>query len=190
MEEPREALILLGISTGNGLSIALKETLCFVFPVVCLAVEKQLSQQLDSHHGIRQRTERFISHVGANSSVHNSCVVCWKNFLLAQSKGMDSLNDILNVVIEITGSVYQQLGESQRHQIKENREYLSTLLDAILFLCKQELALRGLREGKTSGNKGNFLELLDLLSKRDSDQWRFYGGAMAPQIDWLTCIIQ
>ena len=102
-------------------------------------------------------TERFNGHVGANSSVHNSCVVCCKNFLLAQSKGMDSLNiccDILNVV--------KQLGESQRHQIKENREYLSTLLDAILFLCKQELALRGHREGKTSANKGNFLELLDL----------------------------
>ena len=59
----------------------------------------------------------------------------------------------------------QQLGESQRSQIKENREYLTTLLDAISFLCKQELALRGHRE---SENKGNFLELLD-LSKRDPD---------------------
>ena len=69
----------------------------------------------------------------------------------------------------IAGSVYQQLGESQKSQIRENREYLTTLLDAILFLCKQELALRGHREGKESKNKGNFLELLDLLSKRDPD---------------------
>ena len=69
----------------------------------------------------------------------------------------------------IIGSVYQQLGESQRFQIRENREYLTALLDAILFLCKQELALRGHREDKESENKGNFLELLDLLSKRDPD---------------------
>ena len=38
-----------------------------------------------------------------------------------------------------------------------------------MFLCKQELALRGHREGKESENKGNFLELLDLLAKRDPD---------------------
>ena len=47
-------------------------------------------------------------------------------------------------------------------------------MDAILFLCKQELALRGHREGKDSENKGNFLELLDLLSKRDPDFKRRY----------------
>ena len=47
-------------------------------------------------------------------------------------------------------------------------------MDAILFLCKQELALRGHREGKDSENKGNFLELLDLLSKRDSDFRKLY----------------
>ena len=48
-------------------------------------------------------------------------------------------------------------------------EYLVALLDAILFLCKQELVLRGHREGKESENKGNFFELLDLLAKRDPD---------------------
>ena len=73
------------------------------------------------------------------------------------------------IIIIIVRSVYQQLGESQRSQIRENREYLTALLDAILILCKQDLALRGHREGKESENKGNFLELLDLLSKRDLD---------------------
>ena len=90
--------------------------------------------------------------------------------MLAQSEGVES--SVYIIIIHkcvIAGSVYQQLSNSHRHQIKENREYLSALLDAILFLCKQELALRGHREGKESKNKGNFLELLDLLSKREPD---------------------
>ena len=56
----------------------------------------------------------------------------------------------------------------------KSREYLCALLDAILFLCKQELPLRGHREGKASKNKSKFLELLDLLSKSDPDFKNLY----------------
>ena len=68
----------------------------------------------------------------------------------------------------LLGSVYQQLGQSHHTHIKENRVYLEVILDAILYLNKQELALRGHSEGPSSENKGNFLELLDLLAKRDA----------------------
>ena len=67
-------------------------------------------------------------------------------------------------------------------QIKHNRQVLCRLLDAILFLAKQTLPLRGHREsfrstrlpeydnscGGNIVNEGNFLELLKLLSQYDS----------------------
>ena len=68
----------------------------------------------------------------------------------------------------LLGSVYQQLGQSHHAHIKENRAYLDVILDVILYLNKQELALRGDSKGPLSENKGNFLELLDLLAERDA----------------------
>lgn len=41
------------------------------------------------------------------------------------------------------------------------------LLDGTLFLTNQNLPFRGHREGTTSENKGNFLELIELLSNYD-----------------------
>ena len=153
--------------------------LCFVFRAVCLVVVTPL---LDTtgFSSWNKASERLNSHVGTHSSAHHGCTVRWKSFLCAQSKGgyiymfyfmFNFTTRIFNIIYIYTyiGSVYQQMGESQRMQIRENREYLSAILDAILFLCKQELALRGHNEGKASENKGYFLELLDLLCKRDVD---------------------
>ncbi|KAL4710074.1 hypothetical protein ACJJTC_016476 [Scirpophaga incertulas] len=50
---------------------------------------------------------------------------------------------------------------------KKWRDILSRLLDIILFLARQNLPLRGHREGISSDNRGNFLELVNLLSKYD-----------------------
>lgn len=50
---------------------------------------------------------------------------------------------------------------------KKWRDILSRLLDVILFLARQNLPLRGHREGVSSDNRGNFLELVNLLSKYD-----------------------
>lgn len=44
---------------------------------------------------------------------------------------------------------------------------LSRLLDVILFLARLSLPLRKHREGVLSGNRGNFLELVNLWSKYD-----------------------
>ncbi|XP_043276006.1 zinc finger MYM-type protein 1-like [Venturia canescens] len=51
---------------------------------------------------------------------------------------------------------------------KKWRGLLVRLLDITLFLAKQNLAFRGHEEGDTSMNKGNFLELVQLLSKYDA----------------------
>ena len=60
--------------------------------------------------------------------------------------------------------------ERKRHNklVEENRQYLKHLINAILYLCKQELPLRGHDEGEDSLNKGNYRELLQCFSKIDS----------------------
>ena len=55
--------------------------------------------------------------------------------------------------------------ESRRQkEAKENREFLATIVDALLFLARQNVAIRGHDESSTSSNRGNFLELLDLMA--------------------------
>ena len=59
--------------------------------------------------------------------------------------------------------------EVQRHneQVRQNREMLKTISEAVLFLSKQELAFRGHDESNDSLNKGNYRELLECFAKFD-----------------------
>ncbi|XP_056392625.1 zinc finger MYM-type protein 1-like [Hyla sarda] len=50
---------------------------------------------------------------------------------------------------------------------KKWRDILHRLLDITLFLAKQNLAFRGHKEDESSLNKGNFLEMVEMLSKYD-----------------------
>ena len=59
--------------------------------------------------------------------------------------------------------------EVQRHieQVRQNRETLKTIPEAILFLSKQELAFRCL-DGSSDGlNTGNYWELVECFAKYD-----------------------
>ena len=47
----------------------------------------------------------------------------------------------------------------------ENRSYLTSIIETIIWLAKQGLAFRGHNESESSNNKGNFLELTEYLSK-------------------------
>ena len=64
-------------------------------------------------------------------------------------------------------SVASRLDTARREQIQKNRHYLETVIRALMFCATQEIALRGHREGVSSINKGNFLELIDLLALYD-----------------------
>lgn len=59
----------------------------------------------------------------------------------------------------------------ERHNAKvdRNRNIFKRLIDVVCFLGKQELAFRGHAETTSSLNKGNFLELVDLLAKYDGN---------------------
>lgn len=50
---------------------------------------------------------------------------------------------------------------------KKWRDLLYLLLDVTMLLARQNLPFRGHREDMLSMNKGNFLELVDLLSNYD-----------------------
>ena len=50
-------------------------------------------------------------------------------------------------------------------EVRQNRAALRTLTEAVLYLCKQELSFRGHDESSVSLNKGNYRELLELISK-------------------------
>ena len=68
-----------------------------------------------------------------------------------------------------TGSVLAQQFTVNKIWIDKNRRYLTRVIDAIIYLTRQGLALRGDDENEESCNRGNFLELLSLLSTADSD---------------------
>ena len=95
-----------------------------------------------------------------------------------------------------------QLDEQKRindmlhnEKVKKNREVLERLIDAICFLSKQELAFRGHDESLTSLNKGNYIEILDLMSIRDpilkahlKESSVFKGTSSAIQNDLIAAI--
>ena len=71
--------------------------------------------------------------------------------------------------------------EIQRHNegVKQNREILKTVTEAVLYLSKHELAFRGHDESEESLNKGNYRELLQSFAKFDSVFERGLHGRLA-----------
>ena len=59
------------------------------------------------------------------------------------------------------------MGSNCAEAIQQNRHYLKTIAEVVLLCAKQDLALRGHREGQTSNNKGNFLGILNVVAKHD-----------------------
>ena len=51
--------------------------------------------------------------------------------------------------------------------VKQNRLIVERLIDVVCFLGTQELAFRGHFENEDSDNKGNYLEMLELLSRQE-----------------------
>ncbi|KAK7163906.1 hypothetical protein R3I94_002577 [Phoxinus phoxinus] len=69
------------------------------------------------------------------------------------------------------GNIINQLNNdaSDTSFIERHRQHIMMVIDLVLFCAKQEIPLRGHRENPDAVNKGNFLELLDLVSKYDPE---------------------
>lgn len=57
---------------------------------------------------------------------------------------------------------------SKNRHIAENREVLRVIIEVIIFAARQNIALRGHSENVLSDNRGNFLELIKLMSHHNS----------------------
>lgn len=67
----------------------------------------------------------------------------------------------------VSGSVFAQQSAANKAWVDSNRKYLMRILDALMYLAQQGLAFRGDDETEDSLNRGNFQELLSLLSSVD-----------------------
>ncbi|KAJ4444935.1 hypothetical protein ANN_06734 [Periplaneta americana] len=100
--------------------------------------------------------------------------------------------------VRIDTQLDQQLkSDVARHNemVKKNREILKRLIDATCFLAMQELPFRGHGESEDSLNKGNYIELLHLLSNYDTtlrehleSSTTFKGTSNRIQNDLITAI--
>lgn len=63
--------------------------------------------------------------------------------------------------------------------VQSNREYAASIVDILLYIGKQGLALRGHDERETSANCGKFLELCDWYARCDES---FFARLYAPFI--------
>ena len=52
--------------------------------------------------------------------------------------------------------------------VADNRHYIRTLSEVILLCARQEIALRRHKESSNSDNRGNFREILTLMTAHDS----------------------
>ena len=66
--------------------------------------------------------------------------------------------------VKAHGSIAEQLDSQLSAAIQSNRKFLKTIAQVAILCARQNIALRGHDEQETSQNKGNFLEILDLLA--------------------------
>ena len=87
-----------------------------------------------------------------DSAVHKDAVIAMTSFKQMQ---------------ESNSSVADMVGAARLKHVEKNVHYIKSIAEIILLCCQQNIGLRGHRESEESVNKGNFLEILDLLARHD-----------------------
>ena len=96
--------------------------------------------------GENARNNRLLKHKNSEAHVNNASK--YKSYL--ESKLSQK-------------TVADFVSESHRETVQKNREYFKTIVDTLRLTAIQNIAQRGHREGETSMNRGNFLEILHFL---------------------------
>lgn len=94
-------------------------------------------------------------------SRHEKSINHIKCFLQINTFGRNRIDHLLDEQKKTSDSIHNE-------KVKKNRAILKRMIDAVCFLAKQELPLRGHDESSTSINRGNYLELLELIRQYDS----------------------
>lgn len=124
---------------------------CFCCRLFAVATTKGISAFVTGFQKWWKLSPKVNDH--ENSEQHINCVEKWKT--LAAGLKLEKTIDSETV----------RVMEAEK---KRWRDMLHRLLDITLFLAKQNLPFRGHRESESSLNKGNFLELVEMLSKYDA----------------------
>lgn len=121
-----------------------------------------------------------------DSAEHLKCEISLRNIL----KNQNTISDALKENSRLFKIRFNE-------NVRLNRLFLHTVIDAVLFLSKQELAFRGHNESTNSINRGNFKELLSLLIARSpveiQNQYEkvknvFSGDSKIIQNELIQCI--
>lgn len=64
-------------------------------------------------------------------------------------------------------SVRDAIDEAYKKKVQENRKYINTVSEVLLLTATQNIAQRGHRETEEANNRGNVLEMLELIAKHD-----------------------
>ena len=98
----------------------------------------------------RSHCERLERHAKTDS--HKTSMVAWEDWKKTQKSG-----GIANLLLE---------GHSKF--VEENRHYIGCVANIVQLIARQGLAFRGHHENEQSSNRGNFLEIIELISKYDT----------------------
>ena len=92
------------------------------------------------------------------SKSHMESYKMWKTFENDRQESVDVL----------FSRARREAVERYNEEVRQNREMLKNIVNAVLYLGRQEMAFRGHDESSTSLNQGNYRELLKSYGKLDS----------------------
>lgn len=64
-------------------------------------------------------------------------------------------------------SILDMINKEDKKNVEENHCYVKTVADVLLLTATQNIAQRGHCESEDSDNKGNFLEILEMIAKHN-----------------------
>ena len=123
---------------------------CRLFPPVLVRTEEVFVKTGFRNWKIGEKLQKH-----AQSEFHKHSIAMWSAYKQ----------------VEAHGSVAEQFDSQLSATIQSNRMFLKTIAQVAILCARQNMALRGHDEQDTSLNKGNFLEILNLLAAH-SDEFK------------------
>ena len=91
-------------------------------------------------------------HKHSKSIAHKDALICFNGYKHMQ---------------ESNSSVADMVGSARAQHVAKNIHYVKSIAEVIMLCCQQNIGLRGHKESEKSLNKGNFLEIFNLLANHD-----------------------
>ncbi|XP_063675854.1 zinc finger MYM-type protein 1-like [Bolinopsis microptera] len=144
------------LSAREWLTVDVEDKRLYCFPCLLFAKKRDTCWVETGFHRISYIGSSMEKHDQARE--HRSAVIDLKLFLRRTNH------------FEVGSLISMNSDEIERHNnlVCRNREIVKRLINAVIYLAKQEMAFRGHDESETSVNRGPFKELLSMVAKTDS----------------------